>query len=222
MLLLLSHFSRVWFCATHRQQPTRLRRPWDSPGKDTGVGCHFLLQRWEGGVKQIGKCLCLRKFSCIWFFVTLWTIAHQAPLSMGLSRQEYWSGVPLPSPFFCEIQPKHIAVPATVAAAVYDVLSWQSLYLASICWFLEFFFFTNFVISETQVSKNYHPETLVFLTTKFVFLHRITLKINQGSLWSIPNFWDSEISSNRSRYRKNQPYILKINKQKAKKRKSNT
>ena len=28
----------------HRQQPTRLRRPWDSPSKNTGVGCHFLLQ----------------------------------------------------------------------------------------------------------------------------------------------------------------------------------
>ena len=31
----------------HRQQPTRLRRPWDSPGKNTGVGCHFLLQCME-------------------------------------------------------------------------------------------------------------------------------------------------------------------------------
>ena len=28
----------------HRQQPTKLPRPWDSPGKNTGVGCHFLLQ----------------------------------------------------------------------------------------------------------------------------------------------------------------------------------
>ena len=28
----------------HRQQPTSLPRPWDSPGKNTGVGCHFLLQ----------------------------------------------------------------------------------------------------------------------------------------------------------------------------------
>ena len=28
----------------HKQQPTRLPRPWDSPGKNTGVGCHFLLQ----------------------------------------------------------------------------------------------------------------------------------------------------------------------------------
>ena len=45
MLLLLSHFSRVQLCETpHRWQPTRLPRPWDSPGKNTGVGCHFLLQ----------------------------------------------------------------------------------------------------------------------------------------------------------------------------------
>ena len=31
----------------HRRQPTRLRRPWDSPGKNAGVGCHFLLQMRE-------------------------------------------------------------------------------------------------------------------------------------------------------------------------------
>ena len=44
LLLLLSHFSRVQLCVTHRRQPTRLPRPWDSPGKNTGVGCHVLLQ----------------------------------------------------------------------------------------------------------------------------------------------------------------------------------
>ena len=37
-------FSRVRLCVTHRRQPTRLPRPWDSPDKNTGVGCHFLLQ----------------------------------------------------------------------------------------------------------------------------------------------------------------------------------
>ena len=31
-------------------------------------------------------------------FATPWTVAHQAPLSMGFSRQEYWSGLPFPSP----------------------------------------------------------------------------------------------------------------------------
>ena len=43
-LLLLSHFSCVQLCATPRRQPTRLPCPWDSPGKNSGVGCHFLLQ----------------------------------------------------------------------------------------------------------------------------------------------------------------------------------
>ena len=40
----------------------------------------------------------VKPLSRVWFLVTSWTIAHQAPLSMGFSRQEYWSGVPLPSP----------------------------------------------------------------------------------------------------------------------------
>ena len=43
-LLLLSRFSRVRLCATPGLQPTRLLHPWDSPGKNTAVGCHFLLQ----------------------------------------------------------------------------------------------------------------------------------------------------------------------------------
>ena len=70
-------------------QPTRLHCPWDSPGKNTGVGCHFLLQcmkmKSESEVTE----------SCP---ATPWTAAHQAPPSMGFSRKEYWSGVPLPSP----------------------------------------------------------------------------------------------------------------------------
>ena len=73
----------------HRWQPTRLPRPWDSPGKNTGVGCHFLLQCMKVKVKSL---------SCVWLLVTPWSAAHQAPPSMGFSRQEYWSGVPLPSP----------------------------------------------------------------------------------------------------------------------------
>ena len=37
-------------------------------------------------------------FSHVWLFVTLWTIAHQAPMSMGFSKQEYWTGLPCPPP----------------------------------------------------------------------------------------------------------------------------
>ena len=40
----------------------------------------------------------LSHFSRVCLFVTLWTITHQAPLSMGFSRQEYWSGLPCPPP----------------------------------------------------------------------------------------------------------------------------
>ena len=42
--------------------------------------------------------LLLLLFSHIQLFATPWTVAHQASLSMGFSRQEYWSGLPFPSP----------------------------------------------------------------------------------------------------------------------------
>ena len=45
-----------------------------------------------------GKCVCALSLSRVWLFVSPWTVAHQAPLSKEFSRQEYWSGLPLPSP----------------------------------------------------------------------------------------------------------------------------
>jgi len=81
----------------YRQQPTRLPHPWDSPGKNTGIGCHFLLQCMK--VKSEVKSL-----SHVGPSATPWTAACQAPLSIGFSRQEYWSGVPLPFPIFTEVR----------------------------------------------------------------------------------------------------------------------
>ena len=40
----------------------------------------------------------VKLLSCVRLFVTPWTIVHQAPPSMGFSRQEYWSGLPFPTP----------------------------------------------------------------------------------------------------------------------------
>ena len=40
----------------------------------------------------------VKSLSCIWLFATPWTVAYQAPPSMGFSRHEYWSGLPFPSP----------------------------------------------------------------------------------------------------------------------------
>ena len=39
---------------------------------------------------------CVQSLSCVQLFVTLWTIAHKVPLSMGFSQQEYWSGLSFP------------------------------------------------------------------------------------------------------------------------------
>ena len=47
---------------------------------------------------QMHACI-LSRFSCVRLCVILWTAALQAPLSTGFSRQEYWSGLPFPSPF---------------------------------------------------------------------------------------------------------------------------
>ena len=59
----------------HRRQSTRLPCPWDSPGKNTGVGCHFLLQCMK--VKMKAKSL-----SCVQLLATPSTAAWQASLSI--------------------------------------------------------------------------------------------------------------------------------------------
>ena len=67
---------------------------------------HMSVSRW----KQIFQLQCslrravaqakvkVKSLSRVRLFVTLWTVAYQAPLSMGFSRQEYWGGLPFPSP----------------------------------------------------------------------------------------------------------------------------
>ena len=90
LLLLLSRFSRVRLCVTPETAATRLPHPWDSPGKNTGVDCHFLLQ-------------CMKVKSESEVVQSFPTPSDPMDCSLpgssvhGFSRQEYWSGVPLPS-----------------------------------------------------------------------------------------------------------------------------
>ena len=78
-------------------------------------GHDFLLQTLSWPCCH-GVCV-LSHFSCVWLFVTPWTVACQVPLSMGFSRQVHWSGLPFPlpgdlpnpglkptSPAFCSVQ----------------------------------------------------------------------------------------------------------------------
>ena len=87
LLLLLSRFSRINSVRPRRWKPTRLPCPWDSPGKNTGEGCHFLLQcmklKSEREVTQ--SCLILHDpMDCS----PPGSSVHEFP------RQEYWSGLP--------------------------------------------------------------------------------------------------------------------------------
>ena len=84
----------------------RLRHDWA-----TSPFTHTLEWSWGSDLRsyffplnpQIRKQNCLKtgvclSFSLVWLFVTPWTIACQTPLSVGFSRQEYWSGLSFPSP----------------------------------------------------------------------------------------------------------------------------
>ena len=71
----------------------------------------------------------LGRFSRVQLFVTLWTVAHQAPLSMGFSRQEYWSGLPwppsedLPNP---GIEPVSLRSPALASRLITISATWEA------------------------------------------------------------------------------------------------
>ena len=75
--------------------------------------------RWKVKVKSLSR---------VWLLATPWTAAYQAPPSMGFSRQEYWSGVPLPSPLHCYT----IAIPA-LFCYLYCLFSSNSWLLIFVC-----------------------------------------------------------------------------------------
>ena len=61
---------------------------------------------------------CTKSLSRVQLFATSWTIAHQAPLSMRFSKQEYWSGLPFPSPWIGKNR-KY-----TKSSVIFLLLSW--------------------------------------------------------------------------------------------------
>ena len=91
LLLLLSRFSRVWLCATPETAATRLPVPGILQARTLEwVAISFSnAGKWKVRVKSLSR---------VWLLANPWTAAYQAPPPMGFSRQEYWSGVPLPSP----------------------------------------------------------------------------------------------------------------------------
>ena len=91
LLLLLSRFSRVWLCDPIRSSPPSSPIPGILQARILEWVAISSSNAWKWKVK-------VKSLSRVRLFVTPQTAAYQAPPSMGFSRQEYWSGVPLPSP----------------------------------------------------------------------------------------------------------------------------
>ena len=66
--------------------------------------------KWKVKVKLLSR---------VRFFATPWTAAHQAPLSMGFSRQENWSGVPLPFPVYIYIDTWYVTVYVLISTCTF-------------------------------------------------------------------------------------------------------
>ena len=91
-------------------QKTRIRFLGQEDLLEKEMETHSSILAWEilwteepGGLQSMGSkesdmLLLLSHFSCVQLLVSPWMVACEAPLSMGFSRQEYWSGLPLPSP----------------------------------------------------------------------------------------------------------------------------
>jgi len=75
--------------------------------------------KWKVKVKSLSR---------IWLLATPWSVAYQAPPSMGFSRQEYWSGLPFPSPKVKEESEKvglKLNIQKTKITASDPIISWQ-------------------------------------------------------------------------------------------------
>ena len=74
----------------------------------------------------------LSRFSHVRLFATPWVASHQAPLSLGFSRQEHWSGLPFPSPMHesekwkCSLALNHPKKPAASLGCAYLVCPWTA------------------------------------------------------------------------------------------------
>ena len=80
----------------------------------------YMCKRWK-----LTWVYMLSHSSCVQLFVTLWTVIHQTPLSMGFFRQEYWSGVPWPPPLVFPTQGSFMS-PALTGGFSTTSTTWES------------------------------------------------------------------------------------------------
>ena len=125
-------------------------------------------------------------FSCVWLFATLWTVAHQVPLSMGLSRQEHWSGLPFSFSNSSKWKVKvkslsGVQLFATPWIAAYQappstggfqerVLEWVAIAFSAQRYYLHPNHFVKICFWENPKLKQFHPFTHSFISIFWAFV----------------------------------------------------
>ena len=118
------------------------------------------------GAKNFADCWCKRcmragcHFSCVWLFMTIGTVACQAPLSMEFSSQEYWGGFPCPPPVNLpnsEIEPTSLTSPALVVVGV----GWGLYYLCHLGRPKEY-------IGRTKLQLTWEQSKMCFCLVNFI------------------------------------------------------
>ena len=106
----------------------------------------------------------MKSFSRVQLFVTPWTVAYQAPPSVGFAKQEYWSGLPLPSPGDLPnpgIEPRSPilqadALPSEPPGKLSDLDTWSILYMS-------FYVFLSYSLLQSLTSSLTLSTTLSYL-----------------------------------------------------------
>ena len=120
LLLLLSRISCVWLCATPQTgSPPGSPVPGILQARTVEWVAISFSNAWKWKVK-------VKSLSRVRLFSTPWTAAYQAPLSMGIARQEYWSRVPLPSHIYIYMYKLNLfAATCTNIHTKWEMWKWQ-------------------------------------------------------------------------------------------------
>ena len=105
-----------------------------------------------------------KSFSCVQLFATPWTAAYHAPPFMGFSRQEYWSGLPLPSPIHTSIRGK-LETPGLLDTffCCANYFKFNHLLLFCCC-----FHYSSWWISKKQIAEIYVKQCLMLFCRSFI------------------------------------------------------
>ena len=125
---------------------------------------HFLISYIDCHWWVLNVCV-LSRFSLAQHFATLWTVAHQAPLSMGLSRQEYWSGLLWPPP-------GDLSNPRTEPLSLMSSISLGGFFASTATWEAQIICFTYFILCYLEIINKTKCAAIQMVSLNFNWIVR--------------------------------------------------